>query len=91
MINLTTDELKDILEAFRFIQESPSWRNGYGWNDELYAKIQNIIDPPKKCCICGALETYWDKSKSCEHDYQPASVSQWGHQFNQCVICGEVG
>lgn len=27
---------------------------------------------------------------SCDHDHQPASVSHWGHQFNQCIKCGAI-
>lgn len=90
MINLTADELKDILEALKWIEDSPDWRNPFGWNDELYLKIHNIISPPVKCALCGSLEEHWNSPNTCDHDFQPSSVSSWGHQFNQCVLCGEV-
>ena len=90
MTTLTKDELLDILAAFRFIQESREWECAWGWNDELYAKIQNIIDPPNTCKLCGALEVHLEKHKLCVHDFHPASLSQWGYTFRQCLKCGEI-
>ena len=44
MNDFTKEELESILDAFHYLEDSPSWRNIDGWDRILADKIQSMID-----------------------------------------------
>lgn len=70
MNDFTKEELKTIIDAFNCIYGAPSWRTTAGWDDELQAKIQSMIDnycehDPRDtkgaigmyhCSVCGDMQ-----------------------------------
>jgi hypothetical protein len=44
MNDFTKEELETIVDAFNHIYGAPEWRTTSGWDDELQAKIQSMID-----------------------------------------------
>lgn len=42
--DFTKEELEAIIEAFDYIEDDPMWCSPIGWNDEMRAKVQSMID-----------------------------------------------
>lgn len=51
MIELTKEELQDILEAFEWVED--------GLNCNLYNKIHDAVYPPNQCYVCGSRQEHW--------------------------------
>ena len=54
MIDLTREELEDILDAFRWIENAMEWSRPHGWIDALHIKNYKHLDQPTKCTQCGS-------------------------------------
>lgn len=44
MNDFTKDELLSIIGAFNYVEDDPAWRCPIGWDNEVKAKLQSMID-----------------------------------------------
>jgi hypothetical protein len=44
MNDFTRTELASIIDAFKYIKDDPAWRDTCGWDDELEAKINIMLE-----------------------------------------------